>query len=327
MQNLVSKVRFSDGLQLLVEDMQKMSDEQECVFVEIGPAAALAGSAKQTMSSMNFKPTYLSALSRNSNACVTLLSLLGRLIEMGHPVDMEAVSKIGPHQVPHKSQVVSDLPSYPFDTSSHWAESRVSAAHRFRRFPYPDLCGIFDPLSSLLEPRWRHMLNLDALPWLKDHVIGGNAVFPASGYVVMVVEAMKQLQQLQETPGIARKFVLHDIMLLQPKSLSIDEQDSDIKLQLAINPSKAGLRWKDFRISSFDKASNRWYENCNGLIAVENAVQSDDVEEKSEDEIRAQAQLARSRSYNLSRRMNSVETPSMKSSGSLEIITAELFLF
>ncbi|KAI0204630.1 beta-ketoacyl synthase domain-containing protein [Astrocystis sublimbata] len=292
-QNLVSQVRFVDGLRLAAEEMKKSlpNGEPQFTFLEIGPTGALAGPTKQTLSDIELKHTYVSALNRKTDASKSFLSMIGQLLEAGHALDLKLISALVPGPSGYSPHVLSDLPGYAFDESSHWAESRVSAAHRFRKFPYNDLCGLLDPASSLYEPRWRHVLNLDAIPWLKDHAIDGDAVFPASGFVGMVVEAMKQLLEIQQTKVEAKKILIRDMTIAQAVTLSLEEQDAEVELQLTISPSKAGLRWREFKIFSFDKASQRWFENCNGLIAAESRTENDEVEESSEDSLRAEEQL------------------------------------
>ncbi|KAI1293103.1 beta-ketoacyl synthase domain-containing protein [Xylaria venustula] len=291
--NLVSKVQFVSGLHLATKELADSLPDGGVQFtlLEIGPTGALAGPTKQTLTGIGFKHTYLSALSRKMDACKSFLSMVGQLLELGHALNLKSVANLTPQSNCHRPQALSNLPGYAFDESSHWAESRVSAAHRFRKFPYNDLCGIFDPASSWYEPRWRHVLNLDALPWLNDHSIGGNAVFPASGFVGMVVEAMKQLREIQHPKADAENIVIRNMVISQAISLSLDELEAEVELQLTISPSKAGLRWHEFKIFSFDKASQRWYDNCNGLIAVEARVEKDEVEESREAELRVQEQL------------------------------------
>ena len=124
-------------------------------FIEIGPSGALAGPAEQTLSATSLKRyLYLSALDRKVDGGYSLYVLLGQLLEKGHPIDRKAIISVDKAINAYKAQVVPDLPAYSFDESPYWAESRVSAAHRFRWFPYHDLCGLMDPACSIHEPRW-----------------------------------------------------------------------------------------------------------------------------------------------------------------------------
>ncbi|KAI0964931.1 beta-ketoacyl synthase domain-containing protein [Xylaria arbuscula] len=291
--NLVSKVQFVSGLHLVSRELANSltGGNVQFTLLEIGPTGALAGPTKQTLAEIGFKHTYLSALNRKTDACKSFLSMIGQLLELGHTLNLKSIANLKPQLKCHRPQVVSDLPGYAFDESSHWAESRVSAAHRFRKFPYNDLCGILDPASSWYEPRWRHVLNLDALPWLKDHAIDGNAVFPASGFVGMVVEAMKQLREIQQSKDEMENVMIRNMMISQAISLSLEELDAEVELQLTISPSKVGLRWHEFKIFSFDQASQRWHANCNGLITVETRVGKDEIEESREAELQAEEQI------------------------------------
>ncbi|KAI1317088.1 beta-ketoacyl synthase domain-containing protein [Xylariaceae sp. FL0255] len=291
--NLVSQVQFVEGLQLAANKMKESlpHGDHQFTFIEIGPTGALAGPAKQTLSGIEFKHTYLSVLNRGTNASKTLLTMIGQLIELGHGCDLKSIASLAPPSTSRDVEVLRDLPGYAFDKSSHWVEPRISAAHRFRKFPYHDLCGILDPASSSSEPRWRHTLNLDALPWLKDHAIDGDAVFPASGYVAMVIEAMKQLVQVQEIKGTIKNFLINDMTLNQAVIVSHEGQNAEVELQLTISPSKAGSRWHEFKMFSYDKKGKRWVENCNGLVATDIRVENDDVEGELEDAMRAEGQL------------------------------------
>lgn len=151
-QNLLSKVRFSDGLLLAAEEMKTRlsSGDHQFTFVEIGPSGALAGPTKQTLSSIGFKHTSIAALSPKLDARTAFMSLVAQLLELGHDVDLESVITFTPRLSSPKPQVLPDMPGYAFDESSHWAESRLSAAHRFRKFPYNDLCGILDVCTCSL---------------------------------------------------------------------------------------------------------------------------------------------------------------------------------
>lgn len=292
--NLVSQVQFVEGLQLVAKKMSESlpHGDPQFTFIEIGPTGALAGPAKQTLSDIEFKHTYLSVLNRKTNASKTLLTMIGQLIDLGHGCDLKSIASIAPPSTSRDAEVLRDLPGYAFDESSYWTEHRISAAHRFRKFPYNDLCGILDPASSWYEPRWRHTLNLDALPWLKDHAIDGDAVFPASGYVAMVVEAMKQLVQVQEIKGTIKNFLINDMTLAQAVTVSHEGENAEVELQLTMSPSKAGSRWHEFKIFSYDKQGKRWVENCYGLVATETRVENNDVEENLEDAMRVEGQLS-----------------------------------
>lgn len=286
-ENLVSKVRFSEAMQALI---QGESADTGFTFVELGPANALAGPAKQTFSAAGASKNtaYLSALVRSTNARVSALTLVGKLIERGHPVHRNETGPILPESAscqstdisPTKHSVVSDLAPYPFDESTYWRECRLSAAHRMRPFAHHDLCGLLDPASSIHEPRWTHHLQVSALPWLRDHVVDGTIIFPASGSVCMVMEAMRQLVQMRSPGGLngnaklpVPNFSVSNVVFSKAICLPLDDDHAEMEIQLSISPSQeAGGKWETFRIVSYVKnpgGEGMWEENCSGLISSE----------------------------------------------------------
>ncbi|KAM0345449.1 hypothetical protein ACHAPU_006376 [Fusarium lateritium] len=291
--NLVSQVKFSQALTLLRDDQVRNEQGMDTsVLVEIGPHSALAGPARQTLTqqgSGKFKFEYLSALLRNNNAVQTVLSLAGRIVELGPKIDLEAVLKMSDDSQP---EIIRDLKSYPWDLSPFWHESRLSKAHRFRKFPPHDLLGLLDPASTIQEPRWRYHINLDALPWLRDHVVEGFTLYPGAGYLVMAIEAMKQLVQLRDAEQSISKFILRDVAI--SKSIVLNESDNDeqsgeVEVQLSMSTSRQyeGSRWESFRIWSYDTVNASWTEHCSGEISVEyESTQDDEVNGTREADLR-----------------------------------------
>jgi acyl transferase domain-containing protein/NADPH:quinone reductase-like Zn-dependent oxidoreductase len=288
-QNLVSKVRFSDAVKLVSADMtaSKRSGASTNIFVEIGPHSALSGPLRQSLASTNLKYLYISALLRGKNALQTVSELAGQLFENGYPLDLKAaISLNGSNKLP---KAVGDLNPYSWDHSTtFWHESRLSREHRLRDFPHHDLLGLLDVNSNIHEPRWRYHINVDHIPWLKDHVIEGSVIFPGSGYLCMAIEAMKQITEIRKTPGKIIKYILRDITFSKPIVVPepiMDGFTPETEVQLTLSPHKStdNSRWESFRIFSFS-SDGVWHEHCSGRISVEMIARIDDVEGRREEE-------------------------------------------
>ena len=282
-QNLVSKVRFSDAAKLIAADMttSKRAGASANIFIEIGPHAALSGPLRQSLAGSNLKYSYVSALIRNKNALQSVLELAGQLFERGHSLDLEAaISLTGPIE-PKKT--LGDLSPYSWDHSNtFWHESRLSREHRLRDFPHHDLLGLLDVHSNVYEPRWRYHINVDQIPWLKDHVIEGSVIFPGSGYLCMAIEAMKQINEIRKTPGKIFKYTLRDITFSKPIVVPeplMDGFTPETEVQLTLSPFKStdNSRWESFRMFSIS-TDKVWHEHCSGRISVEMAAKTDEVE-------------------------------------------------
>ncbi len=148
-----------------------------------------------------------------------------------------------------------------------------------------------DPASTIHEPRWRYFLNLDALPWLRDHVVDGFTIYPGAGYLTMAIEAMKQLAQMRQPDQPIAKFIFRDVSI--SKSIVLNEPEdgssSEVEVQLSMSAANQykGSRWESFRIQSYNAADGSWSEHCSGEITVEHETdESDDVEGTREGKLR-----------------------------------------
>lgn len=276
-QNLVSPVQFQKALGAVAEDMAGLESQSPNVFVEIGPHPALKGPSRQVLSVTlgdSFKYAYLSPLVRKQHAVQTTFEMIGKMFEIGCTMDMAMVSDLVESE--SKPRVVSDLPPYPWDhTSTYWHESRLSRDHRFRRFPYHDLIGVLDIIGDVHSPRWRHHIDPESMPWLRDHVVDGFILFPGTGYLSMAIEALNQLVQLRNTPGVVSRFIMRDIKFIKPLVVPQPRQDDErqqVEIQISLtkegNGDSSKDLWEVFQVSSYDKVNRTWTEHCKGLVGV-----------------------------------------------------------
>ncbi|KAM7184358.1 hypothetical protein V8F20_012255 [Naviculisporaceae sp. PSN 640] len=277
-ENLVSQVRFNDAMTQLLQSMKETGSQEDAnILIEIGPHSALQGPLNQILSAMSgFKSSYLAPLSRGKNSAETFSAAAARLFELGAKLDWESWFSHQPGHV--TAAVVGDLPPYPWDHRvKHWEESRLSRDHRLRPFPFHDLLGVYDVMSPIEEPRWRHHLSVQRLPWLKDHVVDGMVIFPGAGYTTMAIEAMRQLVQMQNLNATSEvkisKTVMRDVRIMRPIIMpqeSTDSASDDIEVQLILSPSKLSENspWYSVRVLSL-QADGTWAEHVSGTIRVE----------------------------------------------------------
>ncbi|KAI1744665.1 polyketide synthase [Xylaria scruposa] len=261
--NLVSPVRFYNAIQT-VRDCLSNSPGTNGIFIEIGPHPVLAGPVRQSLeeyaASMP-KYEYTSALQRNADAVTSTLTLMGSLFQFGVKLNLNVVSASALES--RAASVLSDLPAYAWDhTVKHWYESRISSEHRHRHEPYHDLFGVRVPGLNSLEPCWRHIIDLDALPWLCHHIIDGLVVFPGSGYLCMVFEAVLQLFRERYAHSALETIVLRDVEFL--RALVIEKPPKRTEIQLCLKPTREEILAFDFSITALP--STQWYEYCRGTV-------------------------------------------------------------
>lgn len=192
--NMTSPVRFADALQYLTQAAPKLDGIKAIThYVEIGPHGALRRPLLETLGepSTGKAPRYTSLLSRLESPLKTIMEASGRLFARGYPISIEAVNQYTVD--PGRSETLADTPQYPFDHSQRfWYDSRLSRDWRLRGTAPRSVLGLRSSDWNPLEPRWRKMLSTKDAPWIADHVVDGTILFPASGMVVMALEAVKQ---------------------------------------------------------------------------------------------------------------------------------------
>ncbi|KAL2838941.1 hypothetical protein BJX68DRAFT_279537 [Aspergillus pseudodeflectus] len=197
-QNLVSPVLFSTAMTSLCQ-----THPEPKVLLELGPHSALSAPIRQILnhhqapsaSASTPADEYIPTLIRNNNSHRDLLTALGELWFRNTPIDLNAIF----NTAKTKAEFLPDLPMYPWhytrgeNAEKLWSETRLAHEWRFRQFPHHELLGVRVLESTEDNPSWRNVLRLESVPWVKDHVVGGQVVFPAVGFVGMLGEAMRQV--------------------------------------------------------------------------------------------------------------------------------------
>ncbi|PHH79322.1 hypothetical protein CDD80_5085 [Ophiocordyceps camponoti-rufipedis] len=221
-ENLTSTVDLVAGL----DDM--LSNANVDFIVEVGPHGALAGPVKQLLSARGMdKVVYLSLLSRGEDAAMTAMSAATTLWCKGVPVKLDRLNDL-PHDSP---AVLVNLPAYSWNhTNSYWHESRLSKNRRFPLYARHDLLGSRLESFNPLQPTWTNRLSVSELPWLRDHVVQGNTIFPAAAIMCTAIEALRQLEHESETLDSVSDFELKDVAIMQPLIVPDDERGVETQL-------------------------------------------------------------------------------------------------
>ncbi|KAL4997562.1 hypothetical protein BDV10DRAFT_201827 [Aspergillus recurvatus] len=270
--SLEQPVQFMDAFTDMVLGDDDPSGTSVDVLLEVGPHTALGGPMKEILSLPEFtglQLPYWGCLVRNSNARDSMQALAANLLRKGYPLDLEPVNF--PWGKANHVRVLRDIPSYPWNHNvRHWFEPRVNRALRERSQPPHALLGQMIPGCDPDSPSWRHILRTAESPWLRDHVVQSNVIYPGAGYVCLAIEAMSQLAQLQEKPEPVAGYRLREVDILQALVVPDNADGVEIQTTLRSVSSKAiGTRgWRQFEISSVT-ADNRWLKHATGLIIAE----------------------------------------------------------
>ncbi|GIZ46187.1 hypothetical protein CKM354_000932400 [Cercospora kikuchii] len=249
--NLCSTVDLVSALNILMDSSVESVPD---IMVEIGPHGGLAAPFNE------FRRTrdecddtfYCSALSRQVDANTTAMGAAASLWARGVSIDLKKLNE-RPNSAPDEA-VLTDLPSYQWNHSTaYWHETRMSRNRRFPTFARHDLFGSRSEAFNPQEPVWVNRLRVPELPWLSDHQIQGQILFPFTGVICSAIEAMRQLEEEWGTVATVSSYELRDITMLE--SLVIPKGDNGVETSLHFTKRKAQAKtlrepWYDFSLYS-----------------------------------------------------------------------------
>ncbi|KAL9594233.1 MAG: hypothetical protein Q9179_005489 [Wetmoreana sp. 5 TL-2023] len=275
--NLLQPVQYLKAVERLFLDYDKIEGDARIpdVIVEVGPHSALQSSTKQILKRMMSKSgqkssaevTYLPSLVRGKRSTTTLLNLAGNLFAMGSELDFAAINQTKYSQV----QAVEDLPSYSWNKTARYIhQPQVAASKLNSGAPYNRLLGWKSPYSEGNEQAFRNVFTLDDLPWIRDHVIAGEILFPFTGFVSLAIEGFRSLSFTSSKAVFIREFHV-------TTSLKIEE-DQHVDITTKFRPAATGTETVSSTAWSFEilswSDSQGWTRHSFGLIEADHSHES-----------------------------------------------------
>lgn len=246
--NLQSPVLFRSAVSSIIQH----PISKNMVLLEIGPHSALAGPLRQIQTHHSTSSPYVSTFVRNQDSTESFLTAIGQL----HVLN--AVSELG--KVISEGSTLPDLPRYPWDHSKRfWHESRLSKEWRHHEHKYHDLLGVRVTESPDFHALFRNLFHLDNAPWIRDHKVGDDIVFPFAGYAAMIGEAVRQLT------GVSEAFKLRNIIVSTALVLN---EGPPIEIMTTLHRHRLtdslDSEWWEFTIASHNGTS--WTKHCSGEV-------------------------------------------------------------
>lgn len=278
--SLVQAVEFVDALtEMVLGDPDDSTGRSVDALLEVGPHTALGGPIREILSLPEFEGIelpYWGCLVRDEHAGDSMRSAALNLFREGQSLFMNQINFPIPAYEDESPQVLTDLPSYPWNhTMRHWQESRVNRAIRERSQPPHELLGMpvagIDPSMAV----WRRMLRVTETPWVRDHMVQGSIVYPGSGYICLAIEAVRQLLKTgathEDKSGRSISgFRLRDVNFLFALVIPDNADGVEIRTTLQSVPEReiGGRGWWRFEVSSLT-LDNRWTLHAKGMIKAE----------------------------------------------------------
>jgi acyl transferase domain-containing protein/NAD(P)-dependent dehydrogenase (short-subunit alcohol dehydrogenase family)/acyl carrier protein len=191
--NIRYPVRFTSAVEALARDGFGM-------MLEVGPHPVLSSSVREINRVLPQPLAVVHTLRRERAEQEAMAATLAGIWCAGGRLDWS-------HVCPTEGKY-SPLPTYPWQTFEGWAEA---PAHRWFRGT-----GSRSWLQEKVDGTdytWRIELTSGLFPWLKDHRVSGQVVFPGAGYVETALMLAREIAP--ETPALSN-LRFHRMLTLTP---------------------------------------------------------------------------------------------------------------
>jgi acyl transferase domain-containing protein len=297
--NLVSPVQFGQGmLSMLASTVRKGQATVKLnstgralaidLLLEIGPHAAMQSAIRENIATRKDGQaiTTLGLLNRSQADLSNALKSIGQLYTLGYPILVSKINQVDSENVPTMD---TKAPGYSFNHSDRLlVESRIVKNYRLRKHPRHDLFGAPVPDWNKEYPRWRNYLSPEEQPWLRDHQITDSIIFPAVGYLVGALEALRQITDPKDK---ITSFRFRDVSF--KRALVIPDEKDGVEVMLALSRMDesslwGSSTWRKFHVSSYNPVGDDWIEHCTGYIAADLETANNPIDEGHEQEQRKQ---------------------------------------
>jgi phthiocerol/phenolphthiocerol synthesis type-I polyketide synthase C len=175
--NVRDPVQFEAGLaQLIKQGMQ--------VFVEVGPKPILGSYLRDALREANLRGAIIETLAETGedDDSDPIERAVARVMIAGGQIDSERLFGLPPVQA-------MPLPAYPWRHTAYQVRPTAEAGSVFQP-PSNPLLGSRPRLDA---SEWFSTVDPVLFPWIADHKVGGLPVFPAAGYVEVLMAAAREV--------------------------------------------------------------------------------------------------------------------------------------
>lgn len=197
--NLRRPVRYTQAIELGL-------DMDVDTFVEIGPGRTVTPLTAACAQARNKPVLAVHSLDRDMEDSEAIARATGRLFVHGVEPDWTAI-------LPASGNNATRLPLYPWQNETYRLLSAEARTALFTPVSHP-LLGRRDNGPAL---SWTSVIDHRVLPYLKDHIVSGGCVFPAAGYLEIMIAAVRAATR--DGP-----VELASVRFLQALSLNADQQ-------------------------------------------------------------------------------------------------------
>ena len=267
--NMVKPVLFSQAMESSIWHGGPFD-----LAIEIGPHPALKGPTEQTLrAATGSVPLYTGTLNRGSDDVQAISEAVGITWAQLGPssVDFEGYRKAFYDSQPPAPRIIKDLPTYSWDHKEiYWRESRLSRRYRTGKDVAHELLGRRTLDDNDHELRWRNVLKLSEMSWLRGHEVLEEVLLPGAAYVSIAVQAGMHIAR--KSGRFVRLLEVEDVDILRP--LVVPDNQDGVETLFTARLLKGSTNEDDVLRAHFayyvcnDQLQGSMIHTCSGKLLV-----------------------------------------------------------
>ncbi len=226
-QNIREPVRFSDAIR------EAARVGARC-FVEIGPRGMLSKHVNDCLEGQADHYTTLNVIDREETEVDPFLRAAARALVSGAKLDTATL-------IPNDPGPAISVPAYPWQLENFRLESSTEAFGFVETEKHP--FRVFRMTGDGLE--WHCFLDTEAMPWLADHKVGEQTIFPGTAFLELAFVAAKQFLQTDKV-SISHFEILRPLDLSNGKTREVMARVSagSLTVEILSRPRLANSAWQ-----------------------------------------------------------------------------------
>ena len=248
-------------------------------FIEIGPHPVLVAGAEALFQIVDVDVMICPAMTRREPEVCVFLQSLARLAARG--LEPDTARMFGP------DCCYVRLPLYPWQHIRHWFEPPAATQLRRGRFEHPFLKRQTQLVTEPGLAVWDATLDVQKFPYLRDHQVDGEIVFPATGHLELAWAVASE--QFRHEAFFLEN--LHfELPLIQPENsrhpldvrLEIVSGEGDYRICSRAADAAADAPWTKHSSGRINTVHDHFPKSTSSLAVLQPLVEDEEAESAAE---------------------------------------------
>ncbi|WP_372739185.1 SDR family NAD(P)-dependent oxidoreductase [Neptunomonas sp.] len=214
--NIRKPVQFQPAIDALIS-------QGITTFIEIAAHPVLKSYLNDELKNTGHEGLVLATVTKNNDSLKNIERTLANVILAASPNQATEIAQLFP-----VTGTPVSLPAYPWQRERFWHKTTAEASGMLTRELQHPLLGF--PVKQI-DNTWENTLDTGAHPWLADHAVGDNIVFPGAGFAEILFAAIDLTTSKSNTPKTVIE--LEEFEIKTPLLL---DDNSCKKIRTTLNP-------------------------------------------------------------------------------------------